>query len=100
MKKLIAKFDTVIVLPKESNESLYGNIIVPDMGKEKALIGEIVSVGPGKMSITGTFIPTSLKVGETVMLPQMGPVKVTFDGVDYYGCPEQTIMGVIEETHE
>ena len=97
MSKLIAKFDTIIVLPSESTESMHGNIIVPDMGKEKALIGKIVSVGPGKMSITGTFMPTSLSVGETVMLPQMGPVKVTFEGEDYYGCSEQMVMGVIEE---
>ena len=33
--ELEALFDAVIVKPTETEESTYGNIIVPDLGKEK-----------------------------------------------------------------
>ena len=32
---LEALFDAVIVKPRESEETTFGNIIVPDLGKEK-----------------------------------------------------------------
>ena len=51
--KLEAVFDSVIIKPVDIEDTMYGNIIVPDLGKEKSLIGEVVSVGPGKESITG-----------------------------------------------
>ena len=57
---LEALFDAVIVKPIESEESTYGNIIVPDLGKEKNEIGTVVAIGPGKPTITGEFISTIL----------------------------------------
>jgi co-chaperonin GroES (HSP10) len=80
MKKLQATFNAVIVKPREEEETMYGGIIVPDLGKEKALIGTIVSIGEGYHSATGTWVDTSLKVGMEVMLPSMGPNKIEFDG--------------------
>ena len=98
MKKLQATFNAVIVKPREEEETMYGGIIVPDLGKEKALIGTIVSVGPGQHSYTGDFIPTTLKVGMEVMLPSMGPNKIELEGQEYWVCPENQILAIIEET--
>nr|ASN63766.1 co-chaperonin GroES [uncultured virus] len=95
--KLNAVFDAVIVKPIEENETRHGSIVIPDMGKEKNLTGEVVAVGPGKYSISGTFIPTTLSVGQKVILPQMGPVKVEIDREDYYVCSENTILAIINE---
>jgi chaperonin GroES len=95
--KLNAVFDAVIVKPIEENDTRHGSIVIPDMGKEKNLTGEVVAVGPGKYSISGTFIPTTLSVGQKVILPQMGPVKVEIDREDYYVCSENTILAIINE---
>ena len=62
--ELEALFDAVIVKPFEAEETTYGNIIVPDLGKEKNEMGTVMAVGPGKPTITGDFIPTKLKVGD------------------------------------
>ena len=70
-KNIKATFNAVIVKPKSQEEQMYGNLVVPDLGKEKNLSGTIVSVGPGHYSITGEFIPTQLKEGQEVILPQM-----------------------------
>ena len=47
MAELKAVFDGVIVKPIEEEDTLYGNIIVPDVGKEKSNVAEVISVGPG-----------------------------------------------------
>jgi chaperonin GroES len=100
MKQLKATFNAVIVKPREENEAMYGNIIVPDLGKEKALIGTIVSVGPGQPSFSGDFIPTSLKVGMEVMLPPLGPNKIELEGQEYWVCPENQVLAIIEDTEQ
>jgi len=95
-KNIKATFNAVIVKPKNQEEQMYGNLVVPDLGKEKNLSGTIVSVGPGHYSITGEFIHTQLKEGQEVILPQMGVTKIDFQGEEYWACPENTVLGVIE----
>ena len=96
--ELEALFDAVIVKPIEVEETTYGNIIVPDLGKEKNEMGTVVAVGPGKPTITGEFIPTNLKVGDKVVLPTMGFTKLPYDGEEYYVGPGNQILAKITET--
>jgi chaperonin GroES len=92
-----ALFNAVIVKPIEEEESSYGTIVVPDMGKEKNLKGEVTSVGPGYYTGMGSFIETTVKVGDIVLLPQMGPTKVDFEGQEYYMIEENKILGIIKK---
>lgn len=94
---LEALFDAVIVKPIEIEETTYGNIIVPDLGKEKNETGTVIAVGPGKPTINGTFIPTQVKVGDKVVLPTMGFTKLPYDGEEYYVGPENQILAKINE---
>ena len=95
--ELEALFDAVIVKPFESEETTYGNIIVPDLGKEKNEFGEVVAVGPGKPTISGEFIPTVLKVGDKVVLPTMGFTKLPYDGEEYYVGPENQVLAKVNK---
>jgi chaperonin GroES len=92
---LEALFDAVIVKPIENEESTYGNIIVPDLGKEKNEMGEVVAVGPGKPTITGDFIATILNVGDKVVLPTMGFTKLPYDGEEFYVGPENQVLAKV-----
>jgi chaperonin GroES len=91
-----AVFDNVVIKPTENEETMYGNIIVPDIGKERSLTGTIVSVGPGRYTISGTLVPVTLKEGQKVIVPPMGPVKTEYDGQEYYVCSETVVLAVIE----
>jgi len=93
--ELEALFNAVIVKPIETEETAVGNIIVPDLGKEKNETGLVISVGPGQSTLTGDFIPTTLKVGEKVILPTQGFTKLPFDGEEYYVGPENQILAKI-----
>ena len=97
MSTLQAVFDGVIVKPIEAEDTLYGNIIVTDVGKEKSHVAEVISVGPGKPSLTGEkFIETTIKIGDTVILPNMGPSKFEFQGEEYFICAENMVLGIIK----
>lgn len=95
MKKLKATFDAVIVKPLEEEETVHGNIIVPDLGREKNQQGEIIAIGPGKHTVTGQFLKTVLEVGDRVLLPTMGFTKFDFEGEEYYVGPENSILSII-----
>ena len=100
MKKLVALFDAVIVKPIENEETLYGNIIVPDMGKDKNEFGEVIAVGDGRYTIMGEHIPMQVKVGDLVVLPTQGFTKLPFDGVEYYVGPENQILAKVSQSLE
>jgi chaperonin GroES len=95
--KLTAVFNSIIVKPQTQEETTYGNIVVPDLGKEKHLTGTIVSVGPGYHCATGEFVPSTLKIGQKVILPQMGPTKIEFEGEEYYGTAENQVIAIIND---
>jgi chaperonin GroES len=94
---LEALFDAVIVKPIETEETTFGNIIVPDLGKEKNEIAKIISVGPGRMLQDGTMKPLPLNIGDKVVLPTMGFTKLPYDGEEYYVGPGNQILAKINE---
>jgi chaperonin GroES len=97
MSKLEALFDAVIVKPIELEETQYGSIFIPDAGKDRNEQGEVVAVGPGKHTVTGTFIPCEVKIGDTVVLPTMGFTKLQFQGDEYFIGPENQILARINK---
>ena len=94
--KLEALFNAVIVKPIEAEEEKYGSIVLPDMGKDKNERGEVVAVGPGQHTISGTFIETSTKVGDIVVLPTQGFTRLEHDSEEYYVGPENQLLAKIK----
>ena len=94
--KLEALFNAVIVKPIEAEEEKYGSIVVPDMGKDKNERGEVIAVGPGQHTISGTFIETSTKVGDIVVLPTQGFTRLEHDSEEYYVGPENQLLAKIK----
>ena len=94
---LEALFNAVIFKPIEAEETKYGSIVVPDMGKDVNEHGEVIAVGPGQHTISGTFIETISKVGDIVILPTQGFTKLQHDGEDYYVGPENQILARIKK---
>jgi len=89
--------NNVVIKQTDNTEEMYGNILIPDMGKEKPLMGEIVAVGKGRTTETGAFVETQLEVGQTVVFPAFGGIKLTVDGEEYVVCRETELIAVIEK---
>ena len=94
---LEAIYNSVIVKPVESEETSYGGIIVPDLGNEKNKLGEVVAVGKGYYSATGTFIHSLLSVGDTVVLPSMGFSNLEDEGQEYWLGPENQVLAKVNK---
>ena len=94
---LKAFYDKIIVKLIEDQESYYGNIIIPDLGKEKPDMGEVVSVGTGFFTLNGNIVPLSLKVGQIVFVPKFGTQKITYNNEDYLICKESDVLAVLSE---
>jgi chaperonin GroES len=87
----------VVIKQQDETETMYGNIVVPDMGKEKPLMGEVIAVGPGIYSVTGTWVDTSIRVGETVVFPAFGGTKMTIDGEEFVVMKESDLLAILEK---
>ena len=60
--------DRIIVRRESSDEKSAGGILIPDAAKKKPQRGEILAVGPGKMSKKdGSRAAMQLKVGDKVL---------------------------------
>jgi chaperonin GroES len=91
-----AVFNNIVVKNEDSSEKFYGSIVVPDMGKEMPHIGTIIDVGPGRTNDDGKLIPSTFKVGDKVILPKIGPVRVEYDGVEYLVTGENNVLALIQ----
>lgn len=96
-KKLQPQNDRVLIKPIDQTEEMYGSIIIPDMGKEKPEMGEVIAVGPGRQTEFGQFITVQAKVGDMVMIPKIGTIRFDFEGQEYYIVPDREILATITQ---
>ena len=99
-KKLIPQNDRVLIKPVDEGEQMYGNIVIPDLGKEKPEMGEVVAIGPGRMSEFGKYVTVQAKVGDIVLVPRIGTLRIDFEGDEYYIVQDKEILATIKETKE
>ena len=98
-KKLIPSNDRLLIRPIDEGEQKYGNIVIPDMGKEKPEMGEVLATGDGRISeFSGKFIPVKHKVGDIVLIPKIGTLRIDFEGEEYYIAQDKEILAVIKES--
>jgi len=87
--------DRVIILPNDEGEQMYGNIVVPDMGKEKPEIGKVLAVGPGRITPDGNLVPNRIQVGQTVLVPKFGAQVVVVENETYIVASENDVLGTL-----
>jgi len=97
-KELKPTNDRILLQPIDEGEQTYGNIVIPDMGKEKPELGIVLAVGPGRMSENGTMmLVRSCKVGDVVMVPKIGTLRIDFEGEEYYIAQDREVLAVVEQ---
>ncbi len=89
--------DRVLVKYSEEAEKTAGGLYIPDTAKEKPQKGEVVAVGPGRVTEDGKLQPISVKVGDTVLFDKYSGSKVTMDDVEYLIIREEDILGIVEK---
>jgi len=100
MKQLLPSNDRLLLKPIDEGEQTYGNIVIPDMGKEKPEMGEVIAIGKGRMSEYGHFITVNHKVGDIVLVPKIGTLRIDFEGEEYYIAQDREILATVKESEE
>jgi chaperonin GroES len=96
MSKLVPLNGFAILKPIEEQEQLAGNIIIPDLGKEKPEVGEVVAVSDTYNWHTGNPYQTHLTVGDIVLIPKMGSQRLVIEGEEYYITKETDILAILK----
>jgi len=87
--------DRVLVKPYEEKEVKKGGIIIPDTAKEKPQQGEVIAVGPGKVTESGQKVTMEVKKGDKILYGKYSGTEVTVDGEEYLIMRESDILAVI-----
>ena len=89
--------DRIIVKRLESaDKKTPGGIIIPDTAKEKPQEGEVIAVGPGKVTDDGKLKAMNVKVGDKVLFGKYSGNEVKMDDQDYLIMREDDVLGVLE----
>jgi chaperonin GroES len=81
-----------VVKPIEVEEKTKAGIYLPDTAKEKPQEGEVVAVGPGRLSDDGKRIAMDIKVGDIVIYAKYGGTEIKLDDVEYLILQESQIL--------
>jgi chaperonin GroES len=87
--------DRVLIKPMEASEMKKGGIIIPDTAKEKPQEGEIMEVGPGRVTEDGKKVAMEVKKGDKVLYGKYSGTEVTIDNVEYLIMRESDILAII-----
>jgi len=88
--------DRIVVKALEETEQMRGGLYIPDTAKEKPQQGEVISVGPGKMTDEGNRIEPEVKEGDRVLYGKYSGTEVTVADEQYLILRESDVLAVIK----
>ena len=87
--------DRILIKAFEEDEVMKGGIIIPDTAKEKPVKGEIIAVGPGRLSDGGERLPMEVKQGDKVLYGKYSGSEVSIDAEKYIILRESDVLAVL-----
>ncbi len=84
--------DRVVIKPSKREEVSKGGIVLPDTAKEKPQEGEVVAVGPGRMTDEGQRIAMDVKVGDIVIYAKYAGTELKVDDEELIVVRESDIL--------
>ena len=92
MAKIEPLGDRVVIRPTPKEEVSKGGIVLPDTAKEKPQEGEIIAVGPGKLSEDGKRIAMEVKQGDKVIYSKYAGTEFKLDDEELVIMRESDIL--------
>lgn len=87
--------DRVVVRAISREEVTVSGIVLPDTAKEKPQEGEVVAVGPGRLTDEGKHIAMELKEGDKVIFSKYAGTEVKLDNQELLVMSERDILAKI-----
>ncbi|MFB3818763.1 MAG: co-chaperone GroES [Candidatus Methylomirabilales bacterium] len=96
MKKIRPLQDRILVKRLEEKEIKKGGIIIPDTAKEKPQEGEVIAVGPGKVTDDGKRQPMEVKAGDKILFGKYSGSEVKLGDEEYLIMREEDVLGILQ----
>ena len=90
--KLKPMADNVLLKQHEAPETTVSGIILATSNKEKPLIYEVVSVGPGTKEVE-----MLVKAGDKVVVSKLVGTDITLDKVDYKFVKQEELLAIVTD---
>ena len=87
--------DRVVVKRLEEQEVRKGSIIIPDTAKEKPQEGEVIAVGPGKLTKDGKRQPVGVKAGDKILFGKWSGNEVKMGEDELLIMREEDILAIL-----
>ena len=88
--------DRVLIRPLDADKMTGGGLHLPDNAQEKSTKGEVISVGPGRVTDDGNVVKPTVDVGQKVLYEQYAATNVKFSNEEYVVVRCNEIIGVID----
>jgi len=92
MAKIEPLGDRVVIRPTPKEEMSKGGIVLPDTAKEKPQEGEIIAVGPGRLTDDGKHIAMEVKKGNKVIYSKYAGTEFKMDDEELVILRESDIL--------
>lgn len=97
MSKLHPLNGHVVLKPIETAEETVGNIFIPDLGKERPEMGEVIEVSEVFNYHSHQVVQNQVEVGDTVLIPKMGSQRIVIEGQEYYIVKQTEILAIVKQ---
>ncbi|PSO48683.1 MAG: co-chaperone GroES [Actinobacteria bacterium QS_5_72_10] len=88
--------ERVVVQTVEAEETTSTGLVIPDTAQEKPQQGEVLAVGPGRLTESGERLPLDVKEGDTVVYSKYGGTEIKLGGEEYLILSGRDILAVVE----
>jgi chaperonin GroES len=89
-------FDNVLIKPLEAELKTASGIILPETAQQKPQTGEVIAVGPGRVTIKGEKEPMVVKVGQKVVYKKWGGSDVKLNGEELVLVEQKDILAIVK----
>ena len=96
MVKFTPLGERLIVKPLEEEQTTSSGIILPDTAKEKPQEGEVVAVGPGRVTDEGARVPMDVQMGDRIIYSKYAGTEYKDDGQEYLILRESDVLAKVD----
>ena len=74
-----------------------GGLLIPEKAQSKTNEGVVVAAGPGARTEAGETVPLSVAVGDKVLLPEFGGIKLELEGEEFQMFRESDLVAKLSD---
>lgn len=87
--------DRIVVEKIKPQLQTKSGLFLPEGAKGPSNTAKVLAVGPGRVLRTGETLPCSVKIGDTVVIPEYGGMPLKLDEDEFHIYRDEDVIGVL-----